>query len=300
MRGLVAFVQLSRPLFLYGGVAGVGLGAAVAAWSGQRITLATYLWVQGLVSAFHLMVHYANDYYDREADRNARRTAWSGGSGIVVAGGALAPAVALRAARVCAALGSLAALRFALAGNPTVALLGGAILVAGWAYSAPPWRLAARGLGELDAALVVAVLVPAAAYAAFAGRLDPVLALVLAGPFAAMVAMMLCVELPDCGVDAAAGKRTWVVRLGPATTFARLPLVLAAAVLATAFALLRAGGPPPIQGLGVPALACALALTWIAVRGDWRPARVAAAGVAFSATTTTGLALAFGLVAAGR
>jgi 1,4-dihydroxy-2-naphthoate octaprenyltransferase len=296
----VAFVQLSRPLFLYGGIAGVGLGAAVAAWSGHRITLTTYLWVQGLVSAFHLMVHYANDYFDRDADRGARRTAWSGGSGVVVVGGALAPGVALGAALFCAGLGTLAAVRFALVGNPTVALLGAAILVAGWAYSGPPWRLAARGLGELDAALVVAGLVPAAADAAFAGRLDPVLGLVLAGPFVAMVAMMLCVELPDCGVDAAAGKRTWVVRLGPATTFARLPLVLAAAVLAMAFALLRTGGPPAVEALGLPALACATALTWIAVHGDWRPARVAAGGVAFYATTTTGLALAFGLVAAGR
>lgn len=298
-RALIAFVRLSRPLFLFGGIAGVGLGAAVAAWSGHAVTLATYLWVQAMVSAFHLMVHYANDYFDRETDAGARRTAWSGGSGVVAAGGALAPVVALRAALACAALGALAAARFALVGDPLVAVLGAAILAGGWLYSAPPLRLAARGLGEVDAALVVAGLVPAAADAAFAGRLDPVLLPVLTGPLLAMVAMMLCVELPDCGEDAGGGKRTWVVRWGPATTFVRLPLVLAGAVLATAWALVRAGGSPAVAALGLPALACAVGLV-LCARGDWRPARVALGGVAFYATTASGLALAFGLTAGAR
>src|ERR1700694_5661109 len=97
MHPLRAFVALTRPLFLYGGFAGVALGAAVVASAGRRLDLQTYLWVQGLVSAFHLMVHYANDYFDRECDERAQRTLWSGGSGVLV-GGALHPRVALIAA----------------------------------------------------------------------------------------------------------------------------------------------------------------------------------------------------------
>ncbi len=95
---------------------------------------------------------------------------------------------------------------FALAGNATAAALGAAILVLAWCYSAPPVRFAARGLGELDAALVVAVLVPAVAYAAFAGRVDSALARATSAPFLAMLAMMLCVQLPDAGTDRASGK----------------------------------------------------------------------------------------------
>jgi 1,4-dihydroxy-2-naphthoate octaprenyltransferase len=300
MRVLTAFVLLSRPMFLYGGIAGVGLGAAVAAWSGHPIGLATYLWVQAMVTAFHLMVHYANDYFDRESDAAGRRTAWSGGSGIVVVGGALAPQVALVAALLCAGLGLVCAARFALVGNPLVALLGFAILVGSWVYSAPPLRLAARGLGELDAALVVAGLVPAAADAAFAGRLDPAIAFALPGPILAMVAMMLCVEVPDCGDDALSGKRTWVVRLGPATTYARLPIVVGLGALATALALDHTGGPLAIRLLGLPAFTCAAGLVWIAWRGDWRPGWVAFGGVAFYATTATGLALAYGATAAAH
>ena len=66
-----AFVRLSRPLFLYGGFAGVALGAAVAHAQRLRLDVATYLWAQALVTSFQLMVHYANDYFDREADAQA-------------------------------------------------------------------------------------------------------------------------------------------------------------------------------------------------------------------------------------
>jgi len=298
MRALIAFVRLSRPLFLYGGIAGVGLGAAIAAWSGHPIGLATYLWVQAMVTAFHLMVHYANDYFDRHGDVAGRGTAWSGGSGIVVAGGALAPRVALVAALVCAAIGLLCAARFAVVGNPLVALIGLAILAGSWIYSAPPLRLAARGWGELDAALVVAGLVPAAADAALAGRLDPVLWLVLPGPIVTMVVMMLSVELPDWADDAASGKRTWVVRLDPATICSRLPPTVTFGALLTVSSLFHAGGRSAVAWwLAAPVILCALALEVAAWRGERRPARVALGGVALYAISVTALAVAYGLAA---
>lgn len=297
MTTLLAFVRLTRPLFLFGGFAGVALGAAVAAWSGHRLDGLTYLWVQALVTAFQLMVHYANDYFDRAGDVLAQRTAWSGGSG-VLASGALQPRVALIAASACAALGLAVAARFWLSGNATVGWIGLGIFVLAWSYSAPPLRLAARGLGELDTVLVVAVLVPAAGYAAFAGRIDALLENAVAAPAAAMLAMMLCVELPDAGADLAAEKRTLVVRWGPART---CRMVAIAAAVAVAGAVLGALELNP--GLGAialaPAAGAAFALLRLSLR-DPRPAAMAFWGVALYATTTGGLAAAYGLAAAGR
>jgi hypothetical protein len=43
---VVAFVRLTRPPFLYGAFAGVGLGAALAGARGARVDLATYLWAR--------------------------------------------------------------------------------------------------------------------------------------------------------------------------------------------------------------------------------------------------------------
>ena len=294
---LAAFLRLSRPLFLYGGFAGVALGAAVAAWSGRRLDIATYLWVQALVTAFHLMVHYANDYFDREGDAAGGRTAWSGGSGVLAAG-ALRPRVALLAALVCAALGLALTARFALAGNGAVAAAGAAIFALAWGYSAPPVRFAARGLGELATVLVVAVLVPCAGYAAFTARVDAGLLKALAGPALAMFAMMLCVELPDAGTDYLAAKRTLVVRWGPAATWRVVLVAAATAVLLSAAQAWKAGGLGGVAAM-LPALVAGAALIRSAGH-DPRPASMAFGGVALYAATVTGLAAAYALGATGR
>lgn len=297
MTSLLAFVRLTRPLFLFGGFAGVALGAAVAAWSGHRLDGVTYLWVQALATAFQLMVHYANDYFDRAGDALAQRTAWSGGSGVLPSG-ALHPRVALIAASICAALGLAVTVRFWLGGNATVGWIGLAIFVLAWSYSAPPLRLAARGLGELDTVLVVAVLVPAAGYAAFAGRLDARLENAVVAPVAAMLAMMLCVELPDAGADLAAGKRTLVLRWGPALTWRMVAIATAVAGASAVIAELKLHAGIGALAL-LPAAGATVALLWLSLR-DPRPASMAFWGVALYATITGGLAAAYGVAAAGR
>ncbi|HEX3469235.1 MAG TPA: prenyltransferase [Candidatus Elarobacter sp.] len=293
---LRAFLRLSRPLFLYGGFAGVALGAAVARSNGHRLDAATYVWVQLLVSSFHLMVHYANDYFDRESDLGAVRTRWSGGSGVLVEGH-LHPRVALVASLVCAAIGLVACARFALTGTPLVAALGVAILVFAWWYSAPPVRLAARGAGELDTALVVAVLMPCCAYAAFTGTLDGAIALAVAAPACAMIAMMLCVELPDEGCDVRSGKRNLVVWLGAETAW-RIVTVSAALAVVVALAVACTVRPGPAVLALVPAAVAAFVLAAI-VRRERRPGATAFWGVALYATTVTGMAAFYAVSGAG-
>jgi 1,4-dihydroxy-2-naphthoate polyprenyltransferase len=289
---LRAFVRLSRPLFLYGGVAGVALGAAVARWSGHPLDLATYLWAQALVTSFHLMTHFSNDYFDRESDVGAERTRWSGGSGILVAGH-LPPRIALVAALVFTALGLLASARFALAGNAAVAWLGVAIFIFAWYYSAPPVRFAARGLGELDTALVVAALFPFVGYAAFAGGVDGTIVRAVAAPVFAMIAMMLCVELPDADCDLRAGKRNLVVRFGPPQAWRLITLAASIALAAAAATAYRTGAGLVVLAL-VPAAAATLMLIGFA-RRDPRPGSTAFWGVTLYATTVTGLAAVYAL-----
>jgi 1,4-dihydroxy-2-naphthoate octaprenyltransferase len=293
---LLAFVRLSRPLFLYGGFAGVALGAAVARWSGHPLDLATYLWAQALVTSFHLMAHYGNDYFDRESDAGAERTRWSGGSGVLVAGH-LPPRVALVASLAFAALGLLASARFALAGNAAVAWLGVAIFVFAWCYSAPPVRFAARGLGELDTALVVAMLIPFVGYAAFAGGVDGTIVRVVQAPAFAMIAMMLCVELPDAGGDFLAGKRNLVVRFGPSQAWRLITLAALIALASAAATAYRTNAGVAMLAL-VPAAVATSALIGI-VRRDPRPASTAFWGVTLYATTVTGLAAFYALSAPG-
>lgn len=246
MRHMGAFVRLARPMFLVGGCAAFALGAAVAVYEGAPLTAGRYVAGQVMVTAFQLMTHFANDYYDRGVDERTERTAFSGGSGVLVRG-ELSPGIALAAAGACAGLGLAAVAGFVLAGMPVEAVLGAAIGALAWFYSAPPVRLAARGWGELDTALVVAVLVPLAGYSALCGTVDRLAWAATLGPGLAMFAMMIAVEWPDHAADAAGGKRNLVVRLNAARAGG---LAAAAALLVVpALCLPLALGAPPAGGL---------------------------------------------------
>jgi 1,4-dihydroxy-2-naphthoate octaprenyltransferase len=257
---VAAFVRLSRLKFLLGGFLGVALGTLVAAYEhGGRIEWGAWALAQTGVTALQLMTHYANDYFDREADLGAQRTPFSGGSGVLV-DGSLPPRVALRAALACLLLGLAPAVVLLRAGNAPAAAVLLTVAALAWTYSAPPLRLLACGLGELDTALVVAVLVPLAAFLAQRATPGPLLLASTLPGAAAMFAMMLGVEAPDAEVDAAAGKRNLLVRGGrsvlrrggPAAVlaaFAGVALALAAGAPA-AFGLVHVLSVPPGIGLG--------------------------------------------------
>ncbi|GAC1546291.1 MAG: hypothetical protein NVS2B17_29490 [Candidatus Velthaea sp.] len=284
-----AFLRLSRLKFLVGGILGFGFGAAIAAFEGFPVSLHLYAAGQVLVSAFHLMVHYANDYFDRESDARTVRTPFSGGSGTLV-DGSLAPGVAFNAALACAAAGLAATLAFALAGNTAVALLGATIGVLAWSYSAPPVRLLARGLGELDTALVVGMLVPLTGYAVFAHRVDARAVGAAIAPACAMFAMMIAVEWPDVAADTATGKNNLIVRWGRARAVRAAGAAVALAVAGGTFWAITARLPCGLLGLALllPGRGLMLALGKEAVA----PAAVAARGVAFFLTS-----LLFGILA---
>jgi 1,4-dihydroxy-2-naphthoate octaprenyltransferase len=297
LRRVIAFARLARPAFLAGGFTGFALGAAVAHADGHAIDWRAYVLGQLLVTSFHLMVHFANDYYDQDTDAITVRTAWSGGSG-VLPNGELPASVALIAALACAAAGVGLTIAEAAMGNLTLAVLGMVIGFLGWSYSAPPMRLLARGLGEIDTIAVVAVLVPLAGYATFATPLGPHAVLATLPGACAMFAMMLTVEIPDVTADAATGKRNLVVRWGAARAvlvarvlaatavvaliavgalaFAALPIVLVAAVpvavIAAAYAAverLRALPliSPELLGVGLYAVTTCAALA-IVIAGN--------------------------------
>ena len=259
MNRIAAFVRLGRPLFLGGGFILYGLGAAIAHAAGHAIEWPRYALGQGAVTSLQLMTHYANDYFDLEADRaNQTPTKWSGGSR-VLPGGELPPKVALHAALVLAAIGGVLALVLGGAALATLAV----IFVLAWSYSAPPLRLCATGLGELDTAIVVTVLVPYLGFSLQGGRDLGLLALTVVPPALLQLAMLLAIEFPDAAGDAVTGKRTLVVRLG-APAAARLYVAITALAFAWA---------PLAHALGLPSVV-SFAMVIPAPVALWRIARI--------------------------
>ena len=104
MRRFRAFLRLSRPEFLVGGV--------VFFWLGTRagdggLSWSHYLAGQGMVSSVQLFAQYVNEHFDQATDAvTTNRTWFSGGSGVLPSG-RLHELTALRAAAVAgtAALG---------------------------------------------------------------------------------------------------------------------------------------------------------------------------------------------------
>jgi 1,4-dihydroxy-2-naphthoate octaprenyltransferase len=260
-----AFVKLGRPLFLGGGFVMYCLGAALAAYAGVIVDWPRYAWGQLAVTATQLATHYANDYFDLAADRaNTTPTRWSGGSRVLVDGG-LSPRVALVTALALTAVALGVVARFATGPFPHSVAPGVLLMIAlSWAYSTPPLRLSARGLGELTTAFIVTFLVPWLGFVLQMGITWRLLPLAVLPLCAFQFVMLVAIEFPDAAGDAATGKRTLVVRLGGPWAARLYVLVVAAAYLTL----------PLLVSCGLPAR-IAIAVSTTAPLAAWQVTRVA-------------------------
>jgi 1,4-dihydroxy-2-naphthoate octaprenyltransferase len=213
---VVAILKLGRPHYLLSGFALYALGAALALVSGAAIRWSPCVLGALVIATAQSMTHYANDYFDLAADvANRTPTTWSGGSRVLPSG-AVQPKVALRVARALLgiSLASSAALAVSTRDAPLILPLCMLIIALAWSYSAPPLRLLTRGLGEATTAIVVTLLTPLLGYYVqrrFFQSLPFLACMPLCG---LQFAMLLTIELPDEAGDAAANKRSLIVRRG--------------------------------------------------------------------------------------
>ncbi|CAI5521169.1 unnamed protein product [Closterium sp. Naga37s-1] len=122
-----------------------------------RFRIDSFVPVALFVACTHVMTHYYNEYFDFEADlANKHRGKWNGGSGVLPEG--LLPRwLALAAANVLLMGSVVTQLAFFRAPAQCVAC---ATLFLSWAYTAPPFKLHYRGLGEATVAAVLTWGVP--------------------------------------------------------------------------------------------------------------------------------------------
>lgn len=208
------FIKLTRVLFLLGGFLLYGLGAAAAVRMGFAIHWPAYFLGQVVVSSIQLMAQYLNEYHDIEVDRLSadNRTWFSGGSGMISAGG-VSPGAVLIAVRICAiiAIGGGILTSFWSFWMIPIVLLS---LAGSWFYSAPPVSLVSSGWGELTTSLIVALMVPLAGYC-IQGGFPPAILWLACFPLVLIhTAMMISFEFPDRTSDLTVGKKTLAVRLG--------------------------------------------------------------------------------------
>ena len=240
------FFLATRLPFLTATIAPVALGGAVAARDGA------FHWGWFLLTllgacAVHLGLNIANDVFDdaNGADEaNVTPTMFSGGSRVIQYG-LVSRAAMVRASVAFYALAGLIGVGLAATRTLTLLWVGFAGVVLSLVYSAPPFRLVHRGLGEPVTALGFGPVMAVGTYLALARdwSWEPVLASL---PVAILVALILYVnQVPDRVGDAAVGKRTLIVRWPKgrviATYTALATLAFAAVVLNVVFDVTPAG-----------------------------------------------------------
>lgn len=225
------YIAATRPAFLSVTLVACLIGLASARFSGFPVAIDKGLLTLFFALVAHAGVNVINDYYDAlngsDAANSERLFPFTGGSRFIQ-NGVLSEAETARLGWGLLLPVVPAGLWLAWQAGPGLIVIGLAGLLIGWAYSAPPLALASRGLGEAAVAAGWLLVVVGSDYVqrgAFA------LAPLQAGlSYALLVAAILFInEFPDQRGDAAAGKRTLVVRLGPdGAKWAWLGLVLAA------------------------------------------------------------------------
>ncbi|MDO9596914.1 MAG: NAD(P)H-dependent oxidoreductase [Azoarcus sp.] len=174
---------------------------------------------------------FINEWFDYDSDRrNTRFGPFNGGSRVLVDGDLGLRELQLGVvASAMVAFACIGLILDRLASLPLLAVLG-AILVLGPGYTAPPLKLAWRGLGELDVALTHSLVVILLGYLLQGGGWADAFPWLVSVPlFVAVLPAIILSGIPDLEADRAAGKATLAVRLGSARA-----LLLAAALVAVA------------------------------------------------------------------
>jgi 1,4-dihydroxy-2-naphthoate octaprenyltransferase len=195
-------------------------------------------------------VHLANESADHETDRLTRRTAFSGGSGALEASGLSSRVpllVGLSLAAIVTIVTLLASASGAFSGAAAALLLAG--LAGGLAYSLPPIAAMRRGWGEPLNALLGALLLPLFGVAVVVGSVGSSDVVAFLPFFLVVMASVMATAWPDRDADAATGKLTMQVRLGPRTL--RLIHAAASATFVVATLISAAVGAMPLALAGL-------------------------------------------------
>lgn len=207
-------VQAVRLPFLTGSLMPIVIIAAWAALMGKMDWGYLILTLVG-VGVVHLGGNVINDFFDAQGSDpvNERVTPFSGGSRVIQQG-RLSTHAMFWLAMLLFAMGLAAGLWLVYLGRPWVLAVGTAGLLGAWLYSARPFSLMSRGLGEVVLFLSFGPVLTLGAGYVFSGQFTWQ-AFVLGLPTGWLITAVLWInQFPDYQADRQAGKDNLVVRMG--------------------------------------------------------------------------------------
>jgi 1,4-dihydroxy-2-naphthoate polyprenyltransferase len=213
LAGFWLFLRATRLPFLTATFVPVAVGVAAAASNGAFDIWLALLTLLGAVF-IHLGLNVTNDVFDTLSGADAANstpTPFSGGSRVIHYGLVSIRTMSLMAGAFFLAGGAIGVYLAATRGWELL-IIGAAGMFFAVFYTAPPFKLVYRGLGEIAVALGFGPAMLLGAYFVQAQTITAE-AWVVSVPVAILIALVLYVnEVPDRTGDAAAGKRTLPVR----------------------------------------------------------------------------------------
>ena len=244
---LGTWVLAARPKTLTAAVAPVLVGTGLAAHDGRIAALPALAALLGAI-LIQIATNLANDYYDfvRGGDTRDRI-----GPVRVTQAGLIAPEAVRRGMIVVLVAALIPGAYLVSVGGWPILAIGLASLACAVLYTGGPYPLAYHGLGDVFVFVFFGLVAVGGTYwvQALAWPVGAVLA--GAGLGALSTALLVVNNLRDITTDAAAGKRTLAVRLGPAGTKAEYGILLVVAAVVP---------PVGVAALGWPASALAALL----------------------------------------
>jgi 1,4-dihydroxy-2-naphthoate octaprenyltransferase len=227
-------------MFLTASILPVLVGTSWGYRAAGELDLSALLWAIAAIACVHAAVNVLNDVFDDlgGSDRvNVGRIfPYTGGSRFIQNGVLSVRAMAVWGVLLLLLGGLFGAVLLLEKGAP-VLWFGLAGVALGVLYSAPPVQLSARGLGEVAVGMGFGLL-PVVGAAWLQSPDAALSALLPSVPVACWaMAILLINEVPDQAADAAAGKRTLVVRLGLTKTAALYVLLQLLALIVIAAAV---------------------------------------------------------------
>ena len=261
-----AWLKEFRILFLLFVTLPVVLGAVIAyAYDPGQFSLFYFLITAIAMMSLHAGTVIINDFFDYRSGTdiiNTERTPYSGGSGLLPEK-ILKPGQVLAASIGCFILCVALGLYIVLTRSPILLFIGIAGILLGLFYTAPPIKLAYRGLGEAARTIATPLIVlgaflvqvPIASQAELSQAALPLLVAFFSSlPVAFLnTAALYIFEFPDYDADAATGKRNLVVRLGTKNAV-YIFYFLSALAYVSLLVFILLGYLPPLSGIALIAL----------------------------------------------
>jgi len=217
MKKMAIYLAELRAPFFTGSIIPVLFGTTLAWYHEGEFSL--YFFILNLIGAVMIQAgaNVANDYYDHISGNDVANTEFArpftGGSRMIQRG-LLTPREVLAEACLCYAIGALIGLWLAYTCGWFILALGLFGGITSYFYSAPPFKLVHRGIGEIIIGLDFGILMVAGTYFVQTGKISLVPVIASLPLTLLIIAILYINEFQDYNADRLVGKFNWVVRLG--------------------------------------------------------------------------------------